>query len=258
MTIGFFAMKEQYFATFYVIFVSSYLGFWLILGCIIHISVTDKFKTLFDFLIIIPSKGGDPKVILSGGIEYKKAGEGRPQEYTVCDTKPNDMHIPSGLVYNAIETNKKLQLREIDVINQTGNKIYIRGYLEYDESTKTYHNQLDLSSLPAQMSLLSLELKTMVQTNEGLERMYEQGVTKLFKERVSSLEGQGVLTTLLVKTLEESNVSTGKFSGTNTNLENRKVDQKIGSDAKVKAIIDEKLKDVQEKLTAQLLASKGS
>lgn len=250
--IGFFAMKTQYFAAFYLVWLTAYLAFWFILGCIIHIVITDKFNTISDFLIIIPTVGGDPIVILSGGLEYKKVGEGRPQEYTVCDSKAKDINLITGIVFNALPTDKKLQLREIDVIDQISNKLYIRGYLEYDEDTKTYHNHLDLSSLPAQMSLLSLELKAMSKTKDGVERLYERSFDKLIAERKSALENQGDLAELFSKTLEATNTVTGKFSGTTNALENRKVDAKLGSDKKVNAMIDEKMKEIKESIMAQM------
>lgn len=255
IAMGFFAYKNQYFAVFFLIWVTCYLAFWLIFGIAVHVSANDKFMQKHDYFVVIPSFG-DLKVVMTGGHEYKKQGSARPQSYIMCDSKPKDVHLTTGIVFSANPTDDELILREIDIVDQIDNKLYMRGYFEYDEHTKTYYNHLDVSSLPAQMSLLSLELKTTLRAKDGLERLYELSSEKLIEERMDSLDREGIFSKLFANTLETTNPLTGKFSGTSTALENRKIDAKIGGDAKVKALVDEKLKEFQSQLYSKLSNNK--
>lgn len=250
IAMGFFAYKDQYFAVFFLIWVTCYLAFWMLFGVAIHVSANEKFSQKHDYFIVVPTFG-DPKVIMSGGHEYKKQGSARPQSYIMCDTKSKDIHLTSGIIFSANPTDDELILREIDIMDHIDNKLYMRGFFVYDSHTKTYSNHLDVSSLPAQMSLLSLELKTTLKAKDGLERLYELSHDKLIEERTNSLERESTFTKLFTQTLETSNPVTGKFSGTSTALENRKIDAKMGSDSKVKAMIDERLKELEAKMYAE-------
>lgn len=251
-TLTFFALKSNLFGVMFIIWNTCYIAFWTIIAIIINVSASNLFASKYDYLIMCPSEG-KPRVVMSGGHEYKKVGAGRPQSYILCDTKPNNIHIPSGIVFSANETDDTLTIREIDVIDQIENKVYIRGYFEYDKNTHNFSNHLDISALPAQMSLLSLELNMALKSKLSLESLYERADQKLFDELNRKLDDQAILSEAFARTLEKTNHLTGLFSGTNTQLRNREIDAKMGSDARTNASIDEKLDNFKKQLLKELM-----
>ena len=249
----FFAIEEQYFGVMFLFWIVAYLCFWLFLGLMIHVTANELFATKNDFYIIQPTVG-DRMVVFTGGQKYKKVGSARPQVYTVADSKERDIDSVTGIVYSANETDKTMELHEIDIIDQVGNVLFIRGYLGYNESDKNYYNNLDTSSLSEQVSLLSLQLKTTMKAKEGTEKLYESASNLLAKEREESLRREGKYAGQFADTLEQTNVVTGEYSGTTTALENRRVDAKLGSEKKVKEMVEEEVRRIKSNM---LLEQKG-
>lgn len=247
----YFGLNGLYPSVFFIIWESLYLLLWLIIGLVIYTSITTKIDSKDENIIIIPTEG-KIRVVRSGGHKYSKEGSYRPQNYIVCDTKPNDIHVNSGIVSSANDTDELLSLREIDVMHQIDNKLYLRGYLQFNKNNNTYYNKLDLSSIPAELRTLYLELNQANKNKEGLENLYSLAEEKLIEERKSSLINQSVFTNLFTQSLEKSNIATGNFSGTNTAIENRRVDAKLGSTEKIYSKVDEKLNDLEKRLSKKL------
>jgi hypothetical protein len=230
---------------------SGYLAFWLVFGSMIHTSVNSLFASKNNFFILKPLKG-NPKVVLSSGHEYKKVGQARPCSYVLTDAKPSDIHFTTGLIFSANPTEQFVLLHEIDVIDNIDNKIFTRGTFEYDEKSLTHVNRLDVSNLPHQMSLLSLQLRNELNHNERVEKLYEQSKEFLDKERSDALIREGTYTRMLANNAEHVNIPLATFSKTTTALENRKIDAKLGSDARINETVDQKIQELEARLSQRL------
>jgi hypothetical protein len=255
-----FAIRRWLFAIMTTVAFGIWSLIWLIFWASCHVSFNNTYRNKSDYLVFLGEVGDDeaepdPIVVSQYGHQFTKSGSARLQRYRVLDTKPSDVNKDTGVVFgDPWETDEFVEISGIDVKFQIENRIYLLGYLQYNETTKTYTNKLDTSSYDAMTSLLLERIKELEKTVRHYSNLHEDTYERLFTERKDALDRESVFVGMVAKEMEKSNIQTGKFSGKTEKLEMEKIKQKIGGDDKQKKKMVE---EIMDKIIASGMLKKG-